>query len=136
MSTAILCKQCRYWDTDERTCGRDERVDQSRQFWVDARATDDSGLIAELRTGPDFGCVLGERDWLRPDNRAELSARLSSPVAAGVLAPETADTFLAFAAERDSVLAGNAARTVAFYHHLSRADACISRLIAAGVLPR
>jgi hypothetical protein len=55
-----VCRTCLYWD-DGRCEAVDYRLDKSkgqrRRFDVVARADDDSGLVTELRTGPEFGCA-------------------------------------------------------------------------------
>lgn len=70
--TMIRCKNCRFWKhhTDQwnnswNACGmvawvgRNEKIEETG-FALYADASDDTGLDAGLKTGPEFGCVLGE----------------------------------------------------------------------------
>lgn len=53
----MRCNVCQFWDSD----GYCDRVDQWRSpivFDIDVEVSDDTGLRARLKTGPDFGCVL------------------------------------------------------------------------------
>lgn len=70
--TMIRCKNCRFWEhhVDVRnkewhTCEmiswveREEKIGDTG-FAIYATAADDHGLDAGLKTGPEFGCVLGQ----------------------------------------------------------------------------
>ena len=56
------CENCRWWGVDyEGVCDLPDTVDKHKYsivFDIMATALDDSGLEAQLITGPDFGCVL------------------------------------------------------------------------------
>lgn len=51
------CKSCAFWDNG--TCDFvDRKLDEDPgRFEIDVRVSDDTGLNATLKTGPDFGCV-------------------------------------------------------------------------------
>lgn len=63
------CKDCKFWNRDgvrrsAATTGTCERVEWENSkrptgdaAFLFADAHDDSGLRAELRTGPEFGCL-------------------------------------------------------------------------------
>lgn len=57
------CKTCKWWANWKTvpTCDRIDHIDPiDIRFEITAQADDDSGLFAELLTGPEFGCVLHE----------------------------------------------------------------------------
>ena len=62
------CKDCKYWEPHNKrnkkwhTCGAASWVDYDEKIedggvGIYADASDDSGLVCGLRTGPMFGCV-------------------------------------------------------------------------------
>ncbi len=68
------CKDCRWWEENRDMAGNkwmtcaavDTNYSDGAAQWnvafVYAYARDDSGLMAELRTGPMFGCILFEEN--------------------------------------------------------------------------
>lgn len=54
-----FCKDCKHWGRlYDKVCDRQEQIqDPSQEFWIDAWASDDTGLSANLVTAPLFGCV-------------------------------------------------------------------------------
>jgi hypothetical protein len=59
------CKNCKYWgksylDPKRKSCYKlcDDYQDESIEIDVEVYADDDQGLMCELITGPDFGCIL------------------------------------------------------------------------------
>lgn len=65
MSEKNICKHCAWWGVDAKgICDRiaiGEEVQGGPEkltgAFIECDANDDSGLCAELKTGPDFGCV-------------------------------------------------------------------------------
>ena len=64
------CKFCQFWTHPKPdylngpiigTCDFVGRVTPGQEFRIDASAADDTDLQADLRTGPDFGCVCFKR---------------------------------------------------------------------------
>ena len=54
------CKDCKHWSVwTKGECDRINQIqrDPSTEFWIDADASDDTGLTAMLMTSPMFGCV-------------------------------------------------------------------------------
>lgn len=55
------CKTCKWWGRDyEGVCDfvytrRAETT--ATRFEIEATASDDTGLVARLHTGPEFGCI-------------------------------------------------------------------------------
>ena len=66
------CKNCRFWEhhinmrgKEWHTCERSKWVDETEEIGDTdlaffAHSADDHGLDAGIKTGPEFGCVLGE----------------------------------------------------------------------------
>ena len=56
------CKDCKFWGYMWKGCC--DKVDHiptpTKEFEIDYRVLDDSGMSTFLRTGPEFGCVLFE----------------------------------------------------------------------------
>lgn len=54
------CKDCKFWGVVySGVCDKEKRIqsDPESTFEIEAFALDDSGLEANLVTGPMFGCV-------------------------------------------------------------------------------
>lgn len=56
------CKDCRFWDSDQRCQKADWSVGDYTApedvLVAEVSVLDDSGLFVDIRTGPEFGCVL------------------------------------------------------------------------------
>lgn len=74
MSDVVRCRECRHWDASQpesddgglNTCMRVSNVaryrEDARSFMATTTAEGEQGEVpSELRTCPEFGCVLGER---------------------------------------------------------------------------